>query len=305
MKPAIFFIVTLCVVLACKEDTQYEGVVEASKDKDAESARQDDEFAPSGRPQQVTGAFLSIAFMEERAVVERQIWDNHEGNIEIAVCWRMRDSKTCLNEDALKVNYSLVVRDEDNSYRNIDLQPIRPTKPIAFNWILEIPIQYLQGTVLSKVATRESLARDLTNISEFNAKTSRPDGATSIGAADFVNLETLSKFPSTSGVDTDTPFPKPTQPKSPFWQDVLDKLKKIFGPTYSEPVSDITLEPIILCSDTCNDGMPFEKDTGQTESTDLTERQSDEEAYEDPMESASGDPMTPTPKESSPKGKGN
>jgi hypothetical protein len=242
---------------------------QSSGKKDEEAF--DDENAPADEPTEVSGAFLSMAFMEGQSEAQARIKNNPNGKIEIAVCLRDKRSLECIDQSGLDMSWEIVTAEK--RYEPLVAQPAPAS--VDFHEVLLVPIKHLAGTVLVKIdeqATGKDAmrARTLLSVGEFGAKHGRvaPGTLRAKELGDPFNpeqeaLELGLTAPSTSGTLGNSASTVPTgevdddgDNEASFWSLALKVIGDVFGALYTKPVTDITTEPVVPCS--CSPGIKFQ-----------------------------------------------
>jgi hypothetical protein len=214
-----------------------------------------------------------MAFMESQAEAQARIKSNPNGKIEIAVCLRDKRSLECIDQTGLDMSWEIVTA--ERRYEPLAAQPAPET--IDFHAVLLVPIKHLAGTVLVKIdeqATGKDAmrARTLVSVGEFGAKHGRVAPGTrrakELGDPFSPEQEALElglMAPSTSGTLGNAAATVPAgdgataddgDNEASFWMSALKVIGEAFGAIFTQPVTDITTEPVVPCS--CSPGIKFQ-----------------------------------------------
>lgn len=217
---------------------------------------QDDDDTKADEPTQVSGAFLSMAFMEDETTTLEQIRSSPNTEIEIAACLRNKVSLNCINDNSLQFNFKIL----NAEYEIISIKQ-RPASPgIDFNFIVKIPVSDLAATLFvfivdSKSRKQAVKSRSLTSINEFGAKYGPGsissiskyhnrskwfDSAREAQALDYREVSSNKNQNGFSGGSSSGNL-------SAFWGATIDVLKDEFGNNYAKPSTKFDIESMLNC----------------------------------------------------------
>lgn len=216
----------------------------------------DDDDAPADEPAQVSGAFLSMAFMEGEDQTLAKIDSAPEEDVEIAVCLRDKRSLACIDDRNLKIRFEILTTD----YERLAVEQALAPETSDFRFVLTIPVQHLAGTIFAFISDESAQkhairARSLASINEFGASNGRkPPGIDkSTNSQDWFDakreIEALDTAQTNTGKIRSTNGQIPAAiPQNWFWTSTLGVIENFFGNSYAQPVTNFTIEPIVACA---------------------------------------------------------
>lgn len=219
---------------ACNSGGDFRGAIGATHDdKDTEKDAEDEEDADANEPAQVTGAFLTCAFMESETEVIDKAKSDPQGNVDVA-CGLFKKTGNSFGriEDA---NLEMQARILTNEGKLLHVEKTtRLQGGSQLQFVIPVPIQHLSGTIhvdYFERATKlySSRRKSIPTITEFLAKYSY-NVEDDESVTRFVNgeLELGRIDPNDS---------QPPEKKVEWWQVVVPVVVAVFGPQAQEPAS--------------------------------------------------------------------
>jgi hypothetical protein len=207
------------------------GVTRNDSDKDEDS--EDDENEPADEPVEVSGAFLTCAFMEAKSQVLAVAKDQPEASLDIA-CGLFRqtgDTFGPVDDSSLKLQTRILT----NEGKLIPAEFRRLPLGTQMQHITAVPVKQLAGTIhvdyYDPATTKYSSRRkSIPSITQFSA---RAEYAVNDDAS--VRRFVSGEFPL-NGAEDDKDL-VPPEDNSPWWIEVIEIIKAVFGPAATVPAS--------------------------------------------------------------------
>jgi hypothetical protein len=247
----------------CNSNSDFRGSIGGSRDKDKKDKdAEDEEDAEANEPAQVTGAFLTCAFMESEADVIEKAKTDTSGNLDVACgLFKKNGAQFGRIEDT---NLEMQVRILTNQGKLIHGEKTtRLPQGSQLQFVVPIPIEHLSGTVhvdYHERATKRysSRRKSIPSITEFLAKYSYnvydDDSVTR-----FVNgdLE-LGRIDPQDSVEQEMP---------PWWELAIKFVVAVFGPEAKEPASSDNGATVYMPCNCKNNGGTSSTQNGSSKPT--------------------------------------
>lgn len=234
---------TLALSEACGNTTTYNsGLVTGKKDQSsADKDEADSENTPADEPQQVSGAFLHLAFMDDEATLRDAVRTRPDGYVRVGAAFVDKKTRRLAKIDGLKVSWLVVT--PTKTYEDLDFE--WPKAGQNLHYIINLKVRDIFGTISSRVsdggAKKKWFARSMTTVSEFGGGNIDSDirklgitapvtDGTVLGksAAGKSTAPTEEQVAAVAGNDTN-------YDAEPFWLFVRTIVEKTFGQLYTAP----------------------------------------------------------------------
>lgn len=267
MRSGFQYLITFGLLAAlfagCNSNSDFRGSIGGSRDKDSKDKdAEDEEDAEANEPAQVTGAFLTCAFMESETDVIEKAKTDTGGSLDVACgLFKKNGAQFGRIEDT---NLEMQVRILTNQGKLIHVEKTtRLPQGSQLQFVVPVPIEHLSGTVhvdyYERATKRYSSRRkSIPTITEFLAKYSYnvydDDSVTR-----FVNgdLE-LGRIDPQDSVE---------QEKPAWWELAIKFVVAVFGPEAKEPASSDNGATVYMPCNCKNSGSTSTTQSGSSKQT--------------------------------------
>jgi hypothetical protein len=228
------FLPLLAQAVSCNSAGDFKGGIGVTRnDSDDDDDGEDDENDTADEPVEVSGAFLTCAFMEAKSQVVAVAKEQPQSSLDIA-CGLFRQTGNAfgpVDDSSLKLQTRILT----NEGKLIPAEFRRLPIGTQMQHITTVPVKHLSGTIHVDyydpvTAKYSSRRKSIPSITEFSAR-AQYNVDNDMSVRRFVSGE----FPLDGAPDDKDLVPP--EDSAPWWIEVIEIIKVVFGPAATVPAS--------------------------------------------------------------------